>query len=111
MTPDAPHWATNQGWTSQTVETSPRRPEACGAEALLARTPFAYFDLCFFEYCNFTCFYCRDSNEMMSKGRGRQAVDEAIQDFLEQNTAGVFKVSGYGEASLWPDLTDTLESW
>ena len=75
------------------------------------RTPFVYLDFCFYEFCNFTCTYCRDSNREMSRGQGRADFDRAIADFLKLNSAAVLKVSGYGEATLWPDLPDVLHFW
>lgn len=75
------------------------------------RTPFVYLDFCFYEYCNFTCSYCRDSNQQMSRGQGRVEFDRAISEFLTYNCAGVLKISGYGEATLWPELPDAIQGW
>lgn len=75
------------------------------------RAPFVYLDFCFFAFCNFTCSYCRDSNRQMSKGEGRPAFDQAVRDFLKRNSAGVLKLSGYGEATLWPELADAVGPW
>lgn len=72
---------------------------------------FVYLDFCFYAYCNFTCSYCRESNDQMSQGQGRDAFDRAVADFLQQNSAAVFKVSGYGEATLWPELPKAVQCW
>jgi uncharacterized Fe-S radical SAM superfamily protein PflX len=61
-------------------------------EVPIGRKAFIYLDFCFFVYCNFTCTYCRDTNEHMSKGNGRAAFDQTVTDFLTRNSAAVHGV-------------------
>lgn len=75
------------------------------------RRPFVYLDFCFYAFCNFTCTYCRETNEQMSKGAGREGFDRALEDFLAQNEAAVLKMSGYGEATLWSELAEAVAPW
>lgn len=71
-------------------------------------TDYAYFDLCFFERCNLTCKYCRQSNKEMMPPSSYQAVQAVVDQFLLHSTAAIFKISGYGEASLWPGYLNLL---
>jgi len=71
---------------------------------------YAYLDLCFFEFCNLSCDYCRTSN----KGtRGSiislELFTDIVNSFLSHSQAAVFKVSGYGEVSLWPYLVNAMK--
>ena len=70
---------------------------------------YAFLDLCFTEQCNLACTYCRTANADMARPLGISAVQHVIDEFMTHSTAAVFKISGYGEASLWPDYIDLLE--
>lgn len=84
--------------TAMTADDDPRRPHL-------------YLDFCFFESCNFTCTYCRDTNAHMARGSGLDDFNTALTDFLADNTAAVLKLSGYGEATLWRELPEAVARW
>ncbi len=71
---------------------------------------YAYFDFCFFERCNLACTYCRRNNQGTDSGPTRRDFDRVVEVFLEGRRAAVFKVSGYGEAALWPPLVEALRA-
>ena len=71
-------------------------------------THFAYFDLCFFEQCNLCCTYCRNSNAGFLPGPSQEQLAAVVEEFLRGSQAAILKVSGYGEASIWPDLVAFL---
>ncbi len=70
---------------------------------------FAYLDLCFYERCNLACDYCRRDNEGMARGPSLEEFVNTVEKFLAHSEAAVLKVSGYGEATLWPYLREALE--
>lgn len=70
---------------------------------------YAYLDLCFFEKCNLTCDYCRTSNKGMKGGISPELFTETVNSFLVHSQATVFKVSGYGEVSLWSVLPKAMK--
>jgi MoaA/NifB/PqqE/SkfB family radical SAM enzyme len=69
---------------------------------------YAYLDLCFFEKCNLTCNYCRVTNEGMVGDASLETMRGAVRSFLDHSMAAIFKLSGYGEVSLWPHLGELL---
>jgi len=69
---------------------------------------YAYLDLCFFEKCNLTCDYCRISNEGMQGDISIELFCKIVNSFLSHSKASIFKVSGYGEVSLWSDLVEAM---
>lgn len=69
---------------------------------------YAYLDFCFLEFCNLTCSYCRKDNDGMLRDADPAIVRDCLETFLAHSEAACFKVSGYGEASLWPPLADTM---
>lgn len=69
---------------------------------------FAYFDFCFFEKCNIICSYCRSDNVGYRSDLSLVSCLDVVETFLQKNRAAVFKLSGYGEAALWPHLIDLL---
>lgn len=74
-------------------------------------THYAYLDLCFFERCNLTCTYCRTTNEGMLGDVPLEVFQSTVRSFLRHSMAAVFKVSGYGEISLWPHLVDGMKEF
>jgi hypothetical protein len=72
---------------------------------------YAYLDLCFFEKCNLTCSYCRTTNEGMFGDVSQETIRETVRSFLAHSMAAVFKLSGYGEISLWRPLADVLDEF
>lgn len=84
---------------------------SCAADRAADRAAVVYLDFCFYEFCNFTCTYCRDTNRDMSRGTSRSDFDQAILDFLERHSAAVLKLSGYGEVTLWLDVVDAVRMW
>lgn len=74
------------------------------------KTKFVYFDLCFYEYCNLKCTYCRNSNNKYKKNFDEKDIQITINNFLLNNSALILKLSGYGEVSIWPYLIDIVKN-
>lgn len=72
---------------------------------------YAYLDFCSFELCNLTCEYCRTSNKGMQGDIPLNLFTEIVNSFLTHSQASVFKVSGYGEISLWIDLVNAMQTF
>ncbi|MCB2226730.1 MAG: radical SAM protein [Desulfarculaceae bacterium] len=72
------------------------------------RRPYAYLDFCVFERCNLTCAYCRTNNEGVAEAVSIEDAIASVNVVLESARPGVFKVSGYGEASLWGGIDKLL---
>lgn len=70
---------------------------------------YLYLDLGFWEVCNLKCFYCR--NKYITSNNKFTIIDlkNQIEVFLKHYRAGVIKVSGYGEITLWPEFSKALD--
>lgn len=65
------------------------------------RENYIYLDLGFYENCNLKCEYCRDKLIMDKTNISFQHIKDEIFRFKEHFNAGVVKLSGYGEITLW----------
>jgi pyruvate-formate lyase-activating enzyme len=72
-------------------------------------TPYAYLDLCFLEFCNLTCVYCRANNEGMVRNQDFDEIRDLVTAFHQHSEAAVLKVSGYGEIAHWKPLVEFLK--
>jgi len=70
---------------------------------------YLYLDLGFWEACNLKCFYCR--NKYITYNKKFTIIDfkNQIEAFLKHYRAGVIKVSGYGEITLWSEFSKVLD--
>lgn len=73
-------------------------------------TSYAYLDLCFIEFCNLTCAYCRTDNETLVRDQALDDIRDLVATFRRHSEAAVLKVSGYGEVAHWKPLAE-LMTW
>lgn len=73
------------------------------------RKNYIYLDLGFFENCNLKCDYCRDRCITTQQSINLNHLVREIEQFKNHFSAGVVKLSGYGEITLWPYLEEALE--
>lgn len=80
---------------------SPDRVSDVEVLPLPALRPYLYLDLGFYAACNLTCTYCR--GELVRDDRSFSLEDllSQVELFEARFQAGVVKLSGYGEITLW----------
>ncbi len=75
---------------------------------LINRRPYLFLDLGFYAACNLKCTYCREGIVKDDKKFSFDSLVEQIDLFQKKFEAGVVKLSGYGEISLWRHFGDSL---
>jgi MoaA/NifB/PqqE/SkfB family radical SAM enzyme len=78
-------------------------------ETETATRPYLFLDLGFYAACNLKCTYCR--NEIV-KDDGAFALRDLVAQvelFRGRFRAGVVKMSGYGEVTMWRDFQPALD--
>jgi hypothetical protein len=74
-----------------------------------ARRPYLFLDLGFYAACNLKCTYCRDEVVRDDRSFGLADLIAQIELFQARFRAGVVKLSGYGEITMWRDFRAGLD--
>lgn len=74
----------------------------------MIRRHYLFLDLGFYSACNLKCTYCRDEIVKDKKDFHLRNLKDQIEHFGRVFEAGVVKLSGYGEITMWKDFAASL---
>jgi sulfatase maturation enzyme AslB (radical SAM superfamily) len=70
---------------------------------------YLFLDLGFYSACNLKCSYCREEVVKDKKDFHLNDLIHQVETFRERFKAGVVKLSGYGEVTMWADFSAALD--
>src|SRR5215213_11015212 len=70
---------------------------------------YLFLDLGLYSACNLKCSYCREEVVKDKKDFHLSDLIHQVETFSERFKAGVVKLSGYGEVTMWADFPGALE--